>query len=190
MRRLQQCGIVLALVGIVTGQTAQAENAIYEGECSRANDVKASNTVDRILNYTTYKGVSLHRFAEEATAACKADLAVVSSLTLVSRDSAQATYNLLRKYVRIGSQNESCAELKPWTSTIVGTVKFTTQLANLGTTCEVFVRSEWALKDTGSTWTNNFSTRMLMLNNGSMVMSQAGPTSVTYDTPIAFTGVK
>ena len=190
MHKVRRGTILLALTGLGTSQIAHAENAIYQGECNRAYDVKATNTVDQILQYSRYKGVSLQRLADQANSTCKVDLTVVSSLTLVSRDAAQATYNMLRKYVRIGSQNESCDELKPWNGGISGTVKFTTQLAELGSTCEVYVRAEWALKDATSTWTSNFSTRMLMLNDGSMVMSQPGPTTTTYDTPIAFTGVK
>jgi hypothetical protein len=188
VRRKIFCTIA-ALSALSVAQTAQAENAIYEGSCDRAEQVKANNTVDKIMKYATYKGVSLHRYKHDLDAACRTDTAIIRTLSLQSRTTTQATYNLVRKEVKVGSQAEACADLKIIADSTIGTATFTTEFNRHGDGCEVYVKVAWDLRDTTSSWTSSFVTRVLVLNEGSLVMAQPGPTDGLYSTPIAFSGI-
>ena len=122
-------------------------------------------------------------------AACKVDTAIIRTLSLQSRTTTQAIYNLVRKSITVGSQVEGCTDLKIQNSTTVGTATFTTQLGRVADGCEVVVKVAWDLRDTASNWTANFATRVLVLNDGSIVMSQPGPENGLYSTPLAFSGL-
>jgi hypothetical protein len=182
-------GTIAALSALSVTQAAQAENSIYEGPCDRAEQVKANNTVDKIMKHATYKGVSLHRYKHDLDAACRTDTAIIRTLSLKSRTTTQATYNMVRKEVRVGSQAEACADLKIHANSTIGTATFTTEFSRVADSCEVYVKVAWDLRDTTSSWTSSFVTRVLVLNDGSLVMAQPGPANGLYNTPIAFSGL-
>jgi hypothetical protein len=189
MVRRKIFGTIAALSALSVAQVAQAENSIYQGPCDRAEQVKANNTVDKIMKYSTYKGVSLHRFEDDLAAACKLDTAIIRTLSLQSRTTTQAKYNLVRKTITVGSQMEGCTDLKTYASNTIGTATFTTEFSRLADSCEVYVKVAWDLRSTTSSWTSSFVTRVLVLNDGSLVMAQPGPADGLYSTPIAFSGL-
>ena len=181
----------LAVGALVSAQAAAAQDTFYQGECARAYDVQAANSIDRIFTYSSYRGVSMHRFEDQSSLACKTDQVIIRYLTRSSVTKDAARYNVSRKTVKVGSKPDGCAELSIWNETVIGTVTFTMEMTQSGDFCTLNLWADWNLTDTNdSAWRGAFKAKMLMLNEGSFVASQPNPGGGRFNSPLAFTGLK
>jgi hypothetical protein len=183
-------GAALALSALISGQAAQAENAIYQGECTRAYQVHASNTVDKLLKYSTYKASSLQRFGTEKERQCDSDTLSVWTLKQTKRSTAEVSFAITLKDIFVAAKAE-CEVPYVSSNSVYGSVKFTTKVEKVGEICEVYVLSEWILNDPVDTaWVGDFTNRVIMLSHGSMVVASSAPKSGAHSTPIGITGVQ
>ena len=191
MAAVRIAGAVLALSALATGQTAKAENAIYQGECSRAYQVHASNTVDKLLKYSTYKAASLQRFGTEKERQCDSDTLSVWTLKQTQRSTAEVNFAITLKDIFVAGNTAECQAPYVSSNSVYGTVRFTTKVEQQGELCEVYVLSEWVLNDPVDTkWIGDFTNRVVMLSHGSMVVASSAPSKGAHSTPIAITGVQ
>jgi hypothetical protein len=179
------------VIALLSGQAAQAENAIYQGECNRAYQVQASSTVDKLLLYKQYRAVSLHRFGLDREKECDTDTVTHWTMTETSRSKTEVTFDVIMLDSIIADKPAPCERVKVWNDELYGNVTFTTKLEEKNAICEVFVQADWDMFDAGDPeWSSQFTNRVLMLNAGSMVVAADGPTDSAYNSPIAITGVK
>jgi hypothetical protein len=180
-----------ALIALASAQAAQAENAIYQGECNRAYQVQASSTVDKLLFYKQYRAVSLHRFGLDREKECETDTVTHWTMTETSRSKTEVTFDVIMLDSIIADKPAPCERVKVWNDELYGNVTFTTKLEEKNAICEVFVQADWDMFDAGDPeWSSKFTNRVLLLNAGSMVVAADGPTEASYNSPIAITGVK
>lgn len=188
-RRSARAALALAALG--SAQAAQAENAIYQGECNRAYQVQASSTIDKLVMHKKYRAVSLHRFGLDREKECDTDTVTHWTMTETSRSSSQVTFDVIMLDTLIADKPAPCERVKVWNDELYGNVTFTTKLEEKNAICEVFVQADWDMFDAGDPeWSSKFTNRVLMLNAGSMVVAASGPTANEYNSPIAITGVK
>lgn len=191
MRALRGAGTVMALAATLASQAAWAENAIYEGDCARAQVVKDENTIDKLMSYSRYKGVAVGRFGSADEAACQTETVMMRALTLVSRSTTEAVFSYKRTDLDFGTVSGTCRSVKIRNDTTSGTVRFSTRLQTVNGRCEVYVWSEWTETDSNdSNWRGAFSTRVIMLSGGSFTVAQGAPAgSGKFFSPIGYTGV-
>lgn len=191
MGKMRSLVMMAAIGALATGQAAQAENAIYQGECSRAYQVQASSTVDKLVFLKQYRAVSLHRFGLEREKECDVDTVTHWTMTESSRTRTEVKFDVIMLDTLVADKPEPCERVKVWNDQLYGNVTFTTQLEAKNEICEVFVQADWEMFDASDeAWSSNFTNRVLMLNAGSMVVASSGPTETEYNSPIAITGVK
>lgn len=191
MKPLRTFAALAALAATLTGQAAWADNAIYEGDCTRAQVVKDENTIDKLMRYSTYKGSQILRFGNANEVTCDSDRIVVQVLKLVSRSSVEAVYSFKRTDVMLGNKPGACRTATLHYDTISGTVRFSTKMQPVNGRCEVYVWSDWQSTDTASPgWKGNFANRIILLNNGSFTVAQgAAPSAGKFFSPIGYAGV-
>ena len=179
-----------AVIAMFTGQAAQASTAIYQGECSRAYEVQKSSPINTLMKFSRYKAVSMHRFGEESEKKCDSDKIIMWELTLVESSSLTMKYDVKRKEFYISKNVPTCEKMYGLNENIIGTVKFSTSVTQNNGLCEFYIWTEWSMSETGnSTWTSVFSNRSIVINDGTFVLAQPGPSADKYQTPFAFSGV-
>lgn len=180
-----------AIAALTMAQAVQAENAIYQGECTRAYQVQASSTIDRLVMHKQYRAVSLHRFGLEREKECDTDTITHWTMTETSRTKTEVKFDVIMLDTLVADKPEPCERVKVWNDELYGSVSFTIKLEAKNEICEVFVQADWDMFDAGDPeWSSAFSNRVVMLNAGSMVVAASGPTATEYNSPIAITGVK
>lgn len=191
MHALRKGAAMVVLAATLSSQAAWAEDALYEGDCARAQMVKDESTIDKLMRYTKYKGVSLARFGSPAEAACETETVIMRTLTLVSRTATEAVYSYKRTDLDFGTTPGTCRNVKVRNDTTSGTVRFSTRLQTLNGRCEVYVWSDWTETDSSDpNWRGAFSTRILMLSGGSFTVTQGAPSGPgKFFSPIGYTGV-
>ena len=164
---------------------------MYEGDCARAQVVKNESTIDKLMRYSKYKGVSLARFGSASEAACETETVIMRTLTMVSRNASEAVYSYRRTDLDFGTTPGSCRSVKVRNDTTSGTVRFSTRMQTVNGRCEVYVWSEWTETDSSDpNWRGAFSTRILMLSAGSFTVTQGAPSGPgKFFSPIGYTGV-
>lgn len=190
-RPLHTLAALAAMAATLSGQAARAEDALYEGDCARAQVVKDESTIDKLMRYTRYKGVSLARFGSASEAACETETVIMRSLTMVSRTASEAVYSYKRTDLDFGTTPGTCRNVKVRNDTTTGTVRFSTRMQTVNGRCEVYVWSEWTETDSSDpNWRGAFSTRILMLGGGSFTVTQGAPKAANkFFSPIGYTGV-
>lgn len=184
-------GVFAALTALAFGQAAQANTAIYQGECSRAYQVKENSPISSLMKHSRYKAVSMHRFGEESEKRCDADKIFHWELTLTSSTTSMVTYSVQRKEFYFSKNVPTCERLYSLNNSVIGTVNFSTGVSEANGLCEVYIWSDWKLTDTANaTWKGAFANRSIVMNDGSFVQAQPGPTVGLFNTPLAFSGIK
>ncbi len=182
---------VIAIAALASAQAAQAENAIYQGECNRARQVQASSTIDKLIMFKQYRAVSLHRFGLDREKECDTDTVTHWTMTETSRTKTEVNFDVIMLDTIIADKPAPCERVKVWNDELYGNVTFRTELEQKNEICEVFVQADWDMFDAGDPeWSSKFTNRVLMLNAGSMVVAASGPVPGEYNSPIAITGVK
>lgn len=182
---------VAAMGAMLASQAARADNAIYEGDCTRAQMVKDENTIDKVMRYSTYKGSQILRFGNSNEVSCDSDRIVVQVLKLVSRSTSEAVYSFKRTDVMLGNAPGACRAASLHRDSISGTVRFSTKMQPINGRCEVYVWSDWQSTDSAApNWKGNFANRIILLNNGSFTVAQgAAPSPGKFFSPIGYAGV-
>ncbi len=191
MKPLRSFAAMAGMAAVLTSQAAWADNAIYEGDCARAQVVKDENTIDKLMRYSTYKGSQILRFGTSSEATCDSDRVIVQVLKLVSRSSVEAVYSFRRTDIMLGNTPGACRAASLNRDSISGTVRFSTKMQPINGRCEVYVWSDWQSTDTAAPdWKGHFANRIILLNNGSFTVAQgAAPTTGKFFSPIGYTGV-
>lgn len=179
-----------ALAALCASQVAQANNAIYQGECSRAYQVKTNSPINTLMKHSKYKAVSMHRFGDESEKRCDADKIFHWELTLTSSTTSMVSYSVKRKEFYFSKNVPPCERLYSLNNSVIGTVNFTTGVSEANGLCEVYIWSDWKLTDTANAnWKGAFANRSVVMNDGSFVQAQPGPSGGLFNTPLAFSGV-
>jgi hypothetical protein len=185
------CAATAAIAALTTAQAAQAENAIYQGECNRAYQLQDRSSIDKLLTFKKYRAVSLHRFGLDREKECDTDTVTHWTLTETSRTKTSVSFDVIILDTIIADKPEPCERVKVWNDELYGTVSFTTKLDKKNEICELYVQADWDMFDAGDPeWSSKFTNRVMMLNSGSMVVAADGPVAGQYNSPIAITGVK
>jgi hypothetical protein len=152
--------------------------------------VKNGSPVSSLVKYTQYRGVSLTRYPDAVNKACKSDTVSILYFNQRSVSGDTVQFNILRKYIEVGSKPEACEELSISNQTVIGTVKFYTDVREQNQLCSVNLWADFQMTDPKDpTWKGAFASRAVVLEDGSFVIGQPGPTGGSFRTPIAFTGI-
>lgn len=191
MQKQKTFGFLAAMAALFAAQSVQANTSIYQGECSRAYQVKANSTIDTLMKHYRLKAVSMHRFGEASESKCDSDKIFTWELTRTSSTTSQVSYSVVRKEFYFSKNTPTCERLYGLNNSITGTVNFTTGVSESNGLCEVYIWSDWTLRDsTVPDWKGAFANRSIVMNDGSFVLAQPGPSGTLYNTPIAFSGIK
>lgn len=192
MKRRRLLGYFTAMAGVVSSQVAMAENAIYQGPCDRAREVSLANKIDKIVIHNSYKSVALLRIAGDYEKNCPAETFIFRELKLKSRSSANVVFDVKGSTIKVGNPGNAkpCERLHLWNDATYGTLSFRLTVENKNEVCEVVVYGDWVIKDRNSpSYEARFSDRVIMLNEGSMVMAQPRFKDGHYFAPITFSSM-
>lgn len=179
----------LCFTATLTGQAAQAQSSFYQGECNRAYSVQDANRIDRLFNKRSYRGVSMHRYDQQVSAACKSDLVMILYLTQSTSTTESVTYKVHQKTVDVGTQPDNCSTLNINNNSITGTVTFSSELIREGDFCTINIWSDWKLSDPVTpSWVGDYSAKLQILNEGAFAVLHPPASGGKFSTPRGFTG--
>lgn len=174
---------VLALAGLAATSAAQAQNAVYEGDCNRARIVQAESTIDTLMPFSRYKGTQVMNSSTLDKGTCVVDDMVVFELIQSSRSTSSVVFSTRRNDVGIGTGAGGCSAPSRYATDVMGTVTFETKLETKDQRCELYISAKW--KDTMSDFVN----RVIPLAGGAFVLAQSAPTTTFKASPMGFVGI-
>ncbi len=176
---MRRPSLSFAALAALASQPALAEDYVFKGDCARADIIQSEQTIDKLLPYSIYEGIQRGRF-EEYTC----DILFISTIEQTERSPTRLVFNVRRQDVprpASGSCNYSPTDT-------VGTVTFTMQRTRSESVCELYIWSNWEMRSPTTSWTAQWANRVSPMNAHSFAISQTGPQSTGFRTPLAFTG--
>ncbi len=175
---------LLASLAALVSQPVLAEDYVFKGDCARASVLKAERTIDKLIPYSRYKGVSRDNFGNEN---CGRDTLIVTDLNEAQRSTAQVVFNIARTDVMFGTTTGCPTAI--WSQGTIGTVTFTLKETRSGDVCELYIWSEWRERSATTDWTGSFDHRVTPITQTKFVTSNSDTVSERFHTPASFAAV-
>jgi hypothetical protein len=174
---------------LFAGQTAQAADSVYLGDCARAKIIQQQSTVDTLIPHTRYEGVQRLSNAALNTDDCPMDQIVIDTLSQKSRSTKSVIFDTRRLDINFGKA-PGCPSPVLLEEAVVGTVTFTTILEKNGDLCDLYIWADWTQAlSSDPLWKGNFASRIISMDGGSFALTQPESVGGQYQTPAAYTGV-
>lgn len=166
-------------------QPVLADDYIYRGDCTRAEAVMNERSLLTLFPHRNYVGAQYGNWANRD---CMRSDVFTYKLNTTYRDSRRIELSLQETAYLVGNQSGTCADPVRWSTDVYGTVILTLEMSQVGSVCEVFVKSAWSRRQTSSpNWKNEWSNRVQILNSYSFVIAQGESVSPKFITPLSFT---
>ena len=182
-------GGVLALLGC--GQIAGANANLYEGDCNRARAERQYSSVDKIINFSKYRGVRMKNYGIDTDTSCWYDQVEIFSLKQISRSKSAVVF-----YARVNLYDQWSGKLKCrkphfYEIDMSGTLTFTVKLSQDKEICTLSAYAQFDLSDAhNNTWKDKTYAPVVIDSFDNLVISQPNPFPDKPRTPLVFSGVK
>jgi hypothetical protein len=186
---------IAAGTALLSGQSLQAADAVFLGDCERAKIIEQQSTIDKLLPHQRYEGVGRIVLGPEQTYPCKSEHLLSITLTQRSRNERSIVFDISKQTIwntrKPGCKVPGATESPAIYDTQTGTVVFESRFGQVGELCELYIWSNWDMTQDGPDQRKvTFANRVISLDGGGFTVIQPAVYNNWTYTPQSFSGAK